>query len=83
MQRSIGIVMDPVARINIKKDSSFAMLLAAQAKGWQILYMEQQDLFLRDGQVFAEMRPLKVFENADNWFELGDMQTRPDRKSVV
>lgn len=77
MQRSIGIVMDPVARINIKKDSSFAMLLAAQAKGWQILYMEQQDLFLRDGQVFAEMRPLKVFENADNWFELGDMQTRP------
>lgn len=77
MQRTIGIVMDPVARINIKKDSSFAMLLAAQAKGWQILYMEQQDLFLRDGKVFAEMRPLIVFENVDKWFELGDKQTRP------
>lgn len=77
MQRTVGIVMDPVSRINIKKDSSFAMLLAAQAKGWPILYMEQQDLFLRDGQVFAEMRPLEVFENADKWYHLGEQQTRP------
>lgn len=77
MQRTIGIVMDPVSRINIKKDSSFAMLLAAQGRGWQVLYMEQQDLFLRDGQVFAEMRPLKVFEDPVKWFELGDKKTRP------
>ncbi|MCX4188136.1 glutathione synthase [Methylophaga sp. OBS4] len=77
MQRYLGIVMDPIARINIKKDSSFAMLLAAQAKGWQILYMEQQDLFLREGQVFAEMKPLRVVDDASNWFELGATQTRP------
>ena len=77
MQRTVGIVMDPVSRINIKKDSSFAMLLAAQGRGWQILYMEQQDLFLRDGKVYAEMRPLKVFENPDKWYELGDSHTRP------
>lgn len=77
MQRTIGIVMDPVSRINIKKDSSFAMLLAAQARGWNILYMEQQDLFLREGQVFAEMRPLKVFDNPDHWYELGEGDIHP------
>jgi glutathione synthase len=77
MQRTVGIVMDPVERINIKKDSSFAMLLAAQAKGWPVLYMQQQDLFLCDGQVFAEMRPLTVYEDPDNWFQLGDSQVRP------
>ena len=41
MQRTIGIVMDPIDRINTKKDSSLAMMLAAQQRDWQILYMEQ------------------------------------------
>ncbi|MDH5592508.1 MAG: glutathione synthase, partial [Gammaproteobacteria bacterium] len=75
MTRHIGIVMDPISAINIKKDSSFAMLLAAQAKGWTLFYMEQQDLFLRQGIVSAEMKPLRVVENADKWFELGEGQT--------
>ena len=70
MTRRIGIVMDPISAINIKKDSSFAMLLAAQAKGWTLLYMEQQDLFLRDGKVIAAMRPLSVQEDPHNWFQL-------------
>lgn len=74
MSRKIGIVMDPISAITIKKDSSFAMLLAAQAKGWSLFYMEQQDLFLHQGIVSAEMRPLSVEENAGNWFDLGQKQ---------
>lgn len=77
MSRHIGIVMDSISAINIKKDSSFAMLLAAQAKGWSLFYMEQQDLFLNQGIVSAEMTPLTVFENADKWFALGECQTLP------
>jgi glutathione synthase len=69
--------MDPISRINIKKDSSFAMLLAAQAKGWDLFYMEQQDLFLQQGQVSAQMRPVEVQENADNWYQLGGTVTQP------
>ena len=75
MNLQIGIVMDPISAINIKKDSSFAMLLAAQAKGWSLFYMEQQDLFLHQGIVSAEMRPLTVVENPDSWFGLSDKQT--------
>lgn len=77
MSRHIGIVMDPISEINIKKDSSFAMLLAAQAKGWSLFYMEQNDLFLHQGIVSASMKPLNVMENNDSWFELGNTQSMP------
>ena len=44
MSVRVGIVMDPIAGISYKKDSSLAMLLAAQDRGWTLFYMEQQDL---------------------------------------
>ncbi|RKZ81295.1 MAG: glutathione synthase [Gammaproteobacteria bacterium] len=77
MSRYIGIVMDPISEITIKKDSSFAMLLAAQAKGWSLFYMEQQDLFLHQGIVSASMKSLKVLDNSDNWYQLGNTQSMP------
>ncbi len=75
MSRKIGIVMDPISVINIKKDSSFAMLLAAQAKGWELFYMEQDDLFLSDGVVSASMQSLTVQEDPANWYQLGEVKT--------
>lgn len=45
----LGIVMDPISSINIKKDSSFAMLLEAQRRGYEIHYMEMHDLSMRGG----------------------------------
>lgn len=77
MSRHIGIVMDPISAINIKKDSSFAMLLAAQEKGWTLYYMEQQDLFLHQGIVSAEMKCFTVQENPDDWYQLEEAETRP------
>lgn len=75
MSKRIGIVMDPISAINVKKDSSFAMLLAAQAKNWSLFYMEQQDLFLHQGVVSASMKPLHVTDNTEQWFELGESPT--------
>ncbi|MBI5461635.1 MAG: glutathione synthase [Gammaproteobacteria bacterium] len=66
----LGILMDPIGSIKIKKDSSFAMLLAAQKRGWELLYMEQPDLFLRDGRVYAHLRTLRVNDDPKDWFEL-------------
>ena len=65
----LGVVMDPIARINIKKDTTFAMLLAAQQRGWSLSYMEQGDLLLRDGRVSARMRALRVQDDTEKWFE--------------
>ena len=77
MKRHIGIVMDPISKIKIKKDSSFAMLLAAQAQGWSISYMEQSDLFLSEGIASAEMQPLTVTDHCSDWYELGQKETKP------
>jgi len=74
-QIQLGIVMDPISAITIKKDSSFAMLLAAQAKGWPLYYMEQSDLFLAQGVASATVKPLQVFEDAQNWYALGESRT--------
>ena len=70
MSVRLGIVMDPIASINFKKDSSLAMLLAAQARGWTLFYMEQQDLYQKANAARAKIRPLKVFDDAERWYEL-------------
>ncbi|PPC74046.1 glutathione synthase [Pokkaliibacter plantistimulans] len=74
---NVGVVMDPIQAINYKKDSSLAMLVAAQERGWQLHYMEQKDLYSRDGQSMAVMRPLKVVYDPEHWYELGEVVHRP------
>lgn len=69
MTIKLGIVMDSIASINIKKDSSFAMLLEAQARGWELHYMELSDLYLRNGHAYARTRTLKVQRNPEQWYE--------------
>ncbi len=77
MSVRLGIVMDPISGISYKKDSSLAMLLAAQARGWSLFYMEQHDLYQVAGVAKARMRPLKVFADPQHWFELGDEADAP------
>jgi len=79
----IGVVMDPIGAINIKKDSTFAMLLAAQARGWDLLYMELNDLYLRDGQALARLRPVSVRDDPGRWYDLGPVETAPLRELDV
>ncbi|MES9831979.1 MAG: glutathione synthase [Candidatus Thiodiazotropha sp. DIVDIV] len=77
MTIQLGVVMDPIDSIKVYKDSTFAMLLAAQARGWGIHYLEQQHLSLKDGTCWAESRHLKVTDDANNWFEFGEHQRIP------
>ena len=69
--------MDPMTSINPKKDSTLAMLLEAQQRGWQLHYMEQRDLFLRDGTPYAQMRELSVKDDLEQWHHFGNCETRP------
>lgn len=75
MNRKLGIVMDPIEDINIKKDSSFAMLLEAQSRGWQISYLQQSDISLQENQVVAQTQRLQVFDDPQNWYSLSDTRT--------
>lgn len=71
MPVKLGVVMDPIGSINYKKDSTLAMLLEAQARDWEIHYMEQGDLFVRDGVASARRRELTVHRDPQHWFDLG------------
>ena len=77
MSYSLGVVMDPIARINFKKDTTLAMLLAAQRSGFELFYFEQGDLYLADGRAMGHARPLKVFDDPQRWFELGEDAEMP------
>ncbi|WP_299980644.1 glutathione synthase [uncultured Pseudoteredinibacter sp.] len=77
MQVKLGVVMDPIAAITYKKDTSLALLLAAAERGWELYYMEQADLYLDQGRAMANMKPLQVFANPEKWFELGDTVQQP------
>jgi glutathione synthase len=69
--------MDSIDSINIKKDSTFAMLLEAQARRWSLFYLEQPDLYIRDGKACGRMRGLTVREDSHEWYELAPGEDHP------
>ncbi len=76
MAIKLGVVMDPISGINYKKDTTMAMLWAAQDRGWELFYMEQTHAYLEQGVARARMAPLQVFRNQDHWFSLDRAEDR-------
>ncbi|MFV1972202.1 MAG: glutathione synthase [Thiohalobacterales bacterium] len=73
----LGVVMDPIGSIHFKKDSTLAMLLAASARGWELWYMEQPDLFLQGSHCHAAMSRLEVSNDPDDWYHCTESAVRP------
>jgi len=71
----LGIIMDPIDGINIKKDSSFAMLLEAQSRVWDIYYMEMDDLFLVNDIPSATTRKMTVEDETSRWYQFHQATT--------
>src|SRR5262245_28340433 len=69
---SVAVQMDPIERINIRGDSTFALLLEAQARGHVLSYYTPDRMALRDGKVFATVRPVSVRDEVGNHVKLGD-----------
>ncbi|HEX9145867.1 MAG TPA: glutathione synthase [Candidatus Binatia bacterium] len=70
----IGVVMDPVDKINIDKDTTFVLVLEAQRRGHEVYYMELDDLFIRGGTPFGRFRRIRL-ARATPHFQLGDYAT--------
>ncbi len=68
----LGVIMDPIESIKPSKDSTLALLLEAQRRGWGISYGQLQDIWLRDGEAFGRLIRLKVKDDSADWFETGD-----------
>ncbi|MEQ8954205.1 MAG: glutathione synthase [Gammaproteobacteria bacterium] len=71
MSVKLGVVMDPIESITVKKDTTLAMLLAAQRRGWVIHYMLQSDLYMDQGESRAQVKTLSVEDDEKNWFSFG------------
>jgi glutathione synthase len=72
MRLNVAVQMDPIERINIRGDSTFALLLEAQARAHPLSYYTPDRMALRDGKVSATVRPLAVRDVAGDHFTLGE-----------
>lgn len=72
MTKILGVVMDPISGINAQKDTTLALLLAAQRRGWKLMYMEQGSLALDNSSPIANMASLQVRDHSTSWFTLGE-----------
>src|SRR5215470_2115043 len=72
MTLNVAVQMDPIERINIRGDSTFALLLEAQERGHRLAYFTPDRLALRDGAVFATVNSLKVRDVDGEHFALGE-----------
>ncbi|MBS9403406.1 glutathione synthase [Halomonas sp. TRM85114] len=73
----VGVVMDSIADITYKKDTTMALLWAARVRGWSLHYLEQEDLFLREGRAFGRLRDLEVHRDPSHWHDLGASEVMP------
>ena len=73
----LGVIMDPIQEIHFKKDTSLALLNAAQERGCELWYMEQPDLSIQKGRSYGRMASLKVAMNPEQWADLGEFEDRP------
>ncbi|WP_296044027.1 glutathione synthase [uncultured Alteromonas sp.] len=74
MTYTVGVVMDPIAKIKPEKDTSFAMMLEAQQRGAKVIYLELKDLYIDNGIPKAIGYPVTVRDQATDFYTLGDEQ---------
>lgn len=72
MTVKLGVVMDPIENIVVEKDSTLALLLAAQKRKWKLFYISPQKLWLSGGTVYANTKLLKVKDDTRNWYHFED-----------
>jgi glutathione synthase len=72
MRLNVAVQMDPIERINIRGDSTFALLLEAQQRGHAIAYYTPDRLALTGGQVYATVHGIKVRDQVGDHFTLGE-----------
>ncbi|MCH8493340.1 MAG: glutathione synthase [Idiomarina sp.] len=67
----VAIVMDPIQTVKTYKDTSFRIALEAQARGYELLYLELADMFIEQGTAMARVQPLQVTDREQDFYQLG------------
>ncbi len=77
MTLKIGIVMDPIESITPYKDTTLAMMLAAQARGWHVFYIKQNWLYLEHGKAFSRRQSVQLYDNNEHWYDAAEPEDAP------
>ncbi len=77
MAIKLAVVMDPLAAIKPAKDTTFAIMLEAQRRGWSVHVLEQKDLWLANGVVNTRADQVKLFDNEEHWFDITAEKINP------
>lgn len=77
MSLNIAVIMDPIDQITPHKDTSFALLLEAQSRGWQCSVIEQQDIWLQDGICWGHCHQVTLRDDKNDWYDTPDDFIRP------
>ncbi len=77
MSVKLGVIMDPIEGITVSKDTTFAMLLEAQRRAWQVYYLQTSDLYMTGAAVMGHAAQISVRDDPHDWYELHD-QTLQD-----
>lgn len=84
MTVNLGVVMDPIESINPKKDSTLAMLIAAQRRGWNLFYMQPSDISFKQQKIVAQTAAIRVQDDLTSWFEKeAAMETKLNQLDVI
>ena len=76
MKLKMAFVMDPIGTINTEKDTTFVLMLEAQARGHEVWYLELKDMFVKEAQAFGNAKQISL-ERSEDFYKLGDTQTLP------
>jgi len=68
--KKIAVIMDPIESIKVAKDTSLALMLAAQRRGWSLYYLQQHEISMLNGEPAAQMSAVKVDDNPSSWYQL-------------
>lgn len=77
MSARLGVVMDPIAAIKPRKDSTLALMLEAQRRGYELWYLEPHDLYADGGIARGRARPIQVRDDPADWYTLGEPVDHP------
>lgn len=72
----MAFVMDPIGTVNIEKDTTFVLMLEAQARGHEVWYLELKDLFVKENEAFGNATRISL-ERSEEFYNLGETQTLP------
>lgn len=78
MTKKLAFIMDPILGINPKKDSTLAMMLAAERHGWEIHSIDMDNMWLDNGSSYCNSQRVKVYDDLEHWVDFLDSQPSPE-----